>query len=167
MFWKKSKLIEQLRQPNLPYPYRTCTIYISEKFSQIIFVPLGKITLGHAELENILTDSWPCDFGRLQSNIEETLNKYQEKAEYKGIWYSYDNSKSKTQTSFETDYIHFNLETDLSRTYGEKERERIKVTARPTKLDNTYFLTGTSHLLDTKIAQIVCDIFDACVKIRS
>ena len=167
MFWKKAKEIEQSQQSSLPHPYRACTIYISEKFKQIILVPLGRIAIGHAELENIITDSWPCDFGQLQSNIEETLNRYQEKTEYKGIWPSYDNSKSKTQKSFETDYIHFNLETDLSRNYGEKEVERIKVTARPTKLDNTYCLIGTSHLLGTKIAQIVCDIFDACAKIRS
>ena len=45
--------------------------------------------------------------------------------------------------------------------------ERITVTARPTALDTNYSLVGAGHLLDTKIAQIVIDIAEACDKIRS
>jgi hypothetical protein len=46
------------------------------------------------------------------------------------------------------------------------EVERITVTASPTALDTNYALVGTGHLLDTKVAQIVIDIADACDKIR-
>ena len=84
-----------------------------------------------------------------------------------GKWPSFDCSKAKSQRSFETDYVTFRLETDLTRSYREHEVERIKVRAQPTILDNTYSLNGCGHLLDTKIAQIVLDIFEACLKIRN
>jgi hypothetical protein len=169
MFWKKEKQIQPIKPENLSRPYRFCIVYISDKYKHIIFVPQGKIIIGaYAELENIIEDVWPCDFGQLQKNIEEALNRFLESTQYiKGNWPSYKNSKAKSQKSFESDYIAVWLETDLSKPYGEKEVERIRVTAHPTLLDNTYCLTGTGHLLDTKIAQILCDIFDACLKIRS
>jgi hypothetical protein len=72
-----------------------------------------------------------------------------------------------SQKSFESEYICLRLETDLSRGYGDGEVERIKVSAIPTSLIDSYSLIGYGHLFDTNVAQIVLDIFNACVKIRS
>jgi hypothetical protein len=168
MFWKKSKLSQQSPQSNSPYSYRCCCLYISSKFNQIIFVPQGKADIGlYFELDNIVADTWPCNFERLQLNIEEALNKYQPLATYtKDNWPSYNKSNAKSQKSFELDYISIWLETDLTKGYGEKEVERIKVAAQPSSLDNTYSLVGCRHLLDTKVAQMVIDIFEGCSKIR-
>jgi hypothetical protein len=168
MFWKKSKLSHQTQQINLPNSYRCCCICISMKYNHILFVPQGKTDIGlYVELDNIVTDSWPCNFERLQLNIEDTLNKFQSSATYtKGNWPSYNKSNAKSQKSFEFDYISIWLETDLTKGYGEKEVERIKVSAQPSSLDNTYSLVGCRHLLDTKVAQMVIDIFEGCSKIR-
>jgi hypothetical protein len=122
----------------------------------------------YTELDNLIIDNWPCKFQDLEINIEEVLRRSLAKAIYaKGNWPSFERSKAKSQKSYETDYIKLRLETDLSRSYGEGEVERVKVTARPTELDNTYSLTGCGHLLNTKVAQIVIDIFEACMKIRN
>ena len=155
-------------QDKLPFPVRYCDLYISDKYKQILFVPYGKIDIGiNAEVDRVIADSWPCKFQDLQANIEEALNRYLPATTYiKGKWPSYDHSKAKTQKSFELDYLRIRLATDLSREYGEREVERIRVTAQPTPLDTTYQLVGTGHLIDTKIAQIVIDIYEACMKIR-
>jgi hypothetical protein len=169
MLWiGKTRTIND-QQINLPHPYRFCKLYISDKFKQILFTPFGKIENGmHAEVDSIIIDTWPCKFEDLQTNIEETLRRFSPKTVYvKGKWPSFDCSKAKSQRSFETDYVTFRLETDLTKNYGEHEVERIKVSAQPTILDNTYSLNGCGHLIDTKVAQIVLDIFEACLKIRS
>lgn len=171
MFWKKlpkENSIEEIER----HSYRFCYLYISEKYNQIVFVPFGKannnVAKIYAELDSIITDKWPCDFGTLQQNIEATLDKFSKLSDYKfGNWPSFNNSKAKTQQSFASDYVQFRLETDKSKPYGSHEVERIKVTASPTSLDNNYNLIGCDHLLDTKIAQIVDDIFNACLKIRN
>lgn len=169
MFWKKHKKQSSVKGEKKSYPYRFCELYVSEKHKQILFVPYGKTEYGiYAELDNLIIDSWPCKFKDLESNIRETLNRYSERANKQhGNWPSYENSKAKSQKSFESDYINLRLETDISRDYGEGEVERIKVTARPTSLDNTFELTGTGHLIETKVAQIILDIFEACMKIRN
>lgn len=168
MFWRKSKLSQQAHQIKLPYSYRCCRLYISSKYNNILFVPQGKADIGlYVELDIIVADTWPCNFERLQLNIEEALNKYQSSATYiKGNWPSFKKSNAKSQKSFEFDYISIWLETDLTKGYGEKEVERIKVLAQPSSLDNTYSLIGCTHLLDTNVAQMVIDIFEGCSKIR-
>jgi hypothetical protein len=121
----------------------------------------------YAEIDDIIVDTWPCDFGKLQANIEATLAKFAPTVIYvKGKWPSYEASKASSQRAYESDYIKFRLATDRSRSYGDGEVERITVTANPTALDTTYSLVGTGHLLNTEIAQIVVDIADACDKIR-
>jgi len=163
MFWKKKTQDKSSRQR------RFCDLYISDKYKQIIFVPYGKADSGlYAEVDNLIIDAWPCKFQDLQTNIEETLNRYLPSTVYvKSKWPSYENSKAKSQKSFESDYIRIRLETDLSRPYGDGEVERIEVSATPTPLDTTFSLVGCTHLLDTKVAQVVLDIFEACLKIQS
>lgn len=168
MFWKKDKQSNSVKQDNFSHPYRFCDIYISDKYKQILFVPYGKVDNGmYAEVDNLIIDSWPCKFQDLETNIEEVLRRFLPKTIYaKGEWPSFDKSKAKSKKSYESDYIRLRLETDTSRGYGDGEVERIKVTAQPTALDNTYSLTGCTHLLNTEIAQVVLDIFEACMKIR-
>jgi hypothetical protein len=169
MFWKKNKQPTPDNEDYFPHPYRFCNLFISDKHKQILFVPYGQVDNGmYAEIDNIIVDNWPCKFEDLETNIEVTLKRFSNKITWiKGKWPSYDTSKAKSQQSYETDYISLRLETDRSRSYGDGEVERIKVTAQPTPLDDTYCLTGTGHLLDTKIAQIVIDILEACIKIRN
>lgn len=122
----------------------------------------------YVELDNLIIDKWPCRFQDLQTNIEEALKRFSPTATYiKGKWLGFERSQAKSQRSYETDYIRIRLETDLSRSYEDGEVERIKVTAHPTALDDTYSLVGCTHLLDTKVAQIVVDIYEACMKIKS
>lgn len=169
MIWIGTTRTANANPTNLPYPYRFCKLYISDKFKQILFVPFGQLENGmHAELDNLIVDAWPCKFEDLQTNIEETLARFSSHAVYvEGKWPSFISSKAKSQRSFETDYVSFRLETDLTRNYVEGEVERIKVSAQPTKLDNTYSLNGCGHMFETKVAQIVLDIFEACLKIRN
>lgn len=169
MIWIGTTQTANDKPINLPHPYRFCKLYISDKFKQILFVPFGQMGNGmYAELDNIIVDTWPCKFEDLQTNIEETLRRFSSHAVYmEGKWPSFNSSKAKSQRSFETDYISFRLETDLTRNYGEREVERIKVSAQPTVLDNTYSLNGCGHMFETKVAQIVLDIFEACLKIRN
>ncbi|MBP6430171.1 MAG: hypothetical protein KA319_00205 [Ferruginibacter sp.] len=169
MLWYKNKQDNEIVKGNIKYPYRFCKLYISDDYNQIIFVPFGKISSGiYAEIDDLIIDSWPCDFEKLQNNIEKTLNKFAESAIHtKSKWPSYDNSKAKSQKSFEANYICIRLETDAKKEYGEFEVERITASAKPSILDTTYSLVGTNHLLETSIAQMVIDIFEACLKIRN
>lgn len=169
MFWKKESRQPSISENHFPHQYRFCDLYISDKNREILFVPYGKVNNGmHAEVDNLIVDKWPCKFQDLQTNIEEALNRYLSTTTYiKGKWPSFDRSKAKSQKAYETDYIRLRLETDLSRNYGDGEVERIKVTAQPTALDNTFSLVGCTHLLDTKVAQVVMDIYEACLKIRA
>lgn len=168
MFWKKEKQLSMSETQSLSYPYRFCDLHISEKYKQILFVPFRKVSEGiYAEVGNLIIDSWPCKFADLQVNIEEALSRFSTTAIRQEKWPSFQHSKAKSQQSFEADYIRLRLETDKSRSYKDGEVERIKVTARPTLLDNTYSLTGCAHLIDTKVAQVVIDIFEGCMKIRT
>ena len=150
-----------------PYPDRYCWLFISAKFKHILFVPLGRIDIGaHVELDNLLSDDWPCNIGKLQSNIEETLNRYLPSTVHvKGQWPSYNNSKAKSQRSFEFDYISIWVATDNSKGYRGGEAERIKISCYPTSLE-TYSLVGIRHLVDTQVAQMVIDIFEGSSKIK-
>lgn len=169
MFFIKNKEINRPKADDFPHPRRFCDLYISDKYKEILFVPWGKVDNGmYAEVDNLIIDVWPCKFQDLQQNIENVLKRYLSKTAYvKGKWPSLDNSQAKSQKSFESDYIRIRLETDTSRSYSDGEVERIKVSAQPTALDNTYSLTGCGHLLNTQVAQIVLDIFEACSKIRN
>jgi hypothetical protein len=164
--WKNTAVAE--KDNHRSYPYRYCALYISSKNRQILFVPYGKMEIGaFAEIDDVIVDTWPCDFGKLQANIEATLGKFAPVVSYvKGKWPSYEASKATSRRAYESDYIGIRLETDQSKSYGDGEVERITVSAIPTALDTSYSLVGTGHLLDTKIAQIVIDIADACEKIR-
>jgi hypothetical protein len=169
MFWKKENKQTLSKDNHFPHPFRFCNLFISEKYHEFLFVPYGKVdNWAHVEVDNLIIDTWPCKFQDLQSNIEEVLKRYLPKTEYiKGKWPSFEKSKAKSKKSFETDYIRIRLETDLSQSYGDGEVERIKVSAQPSVLDNTFSLVGSTHLLDTQVAQIVIDILEACMKLRS
>lgn len=169
MLWINSTPVKNEQPVYVPFAYRFCKLYISDRFQQIIFTPFGRLQNGlYAELDIIIVDTWPCEFEDLQSNIEETLKRFSDNAIYvEGKWPSYDCSKAKSHRSFETEYIPFRLETDLSRSYGESEVECIKVSAQPTVIDKTYALIGEGHLHETRVAQIVLDISEACFKIRN
>jgi hypothetical protein len=156
------------------HPYRHCDIYISTKYKHILFVPFGHVRHGiSAEHDNVISDTWPCDFGKLQENIEECLKRalvphveYDHFQYGRGNYPSYNHSKSKSENSFHADYVKLRVETDETRPHSKGEAERIKVTASPSPLEDTYVLTGIYHLMDTKVAQLVLDIFEACTKIR-
>jgi hypothetical protein len=62
--------------------------------------------------------------------------------------------------------INLRLETDYTRPYGDGEEERITLITKPTQLDS-YTITATKHRVDTAVAQIVLDIYEACFKIRN
>lgn len=169
MLWRKVKKTSPDNAIETTYPYRFCDLLISDKHKQILFVPYGKLESGlYAEVDNLIIDKWPCKFQDLQTNIVEALRRFSNTSNLtKGKWPSYANSKSKTQRSYEADYVRIRLETDLNRIYGNGEAERITVSAHASPLDTTFQLTGTRHLIDTSIAQIVIDIFEACEKIRN
>ena len=142
---------------------RLCYLYISARNKEILFVPYGKVNNGiSAEIDDIIVDSWPCDFKNLQENINATLNKFQNSITYEqGVWPSFRKSKAKSQSSYHHDYIAIRLSTDNSRDYGNGEVERIEISVKPSELDN-YQLKGTTHLIDTAVAQLVIDIYTAC-----
>lgn len=160
MFWKK-----EMKEITI----RSCSLNIGEKYNQILFVPYGQIANGlNVELDDIIIDNWPCDFGDLQENINKTLDKYKPKyIQSDTLWYSQLKSKAKTIKSFETDYLNIHLYTDISRKYGEGEVERISVSTQPSKLEDTYRIIGCGHLIESKVAQIVIDIYNASMKIRN
>lgn len=87
MFRKKSKENDLNKKEVDQHPYRFCHLYISETYNQILFVPFAKtnsaISTIYAELDSIIIDKWPCDFGHLEQNITATLNKFSNLTEYK------------------------------------------------------------------------------------
>lgn len=182
MFWKrKSKLPAPLefdqkenktREP-FPYSERYCWLYISSRYEEILFVPMGKIDAWKSrELDAVVAKKWPLNIGELQDTIQETLDKWIDSVPdvnpSNDNWHSYNSSKAQTQKSFQVDYVQIRLTTDMERDYGPSELERIIVNASPQNWEtDNYQLIGKSHLLETKVAQIVLDIFSACEKIRA
>lgn len=182
MFWKnKSKLPEPLKFGNekdkkrapFPYPERYCWLYISSKYNEILFVPMGKIDPWRScELDSVVAKEWPMNIGDLQETIQETLDKWEDQMPdikpSNENWHSYNTSKAKTQRSFSVDYVQMSLTTDLESEYGQGEVERIVIKASPKNWSNdNYTLVGKKHLVETNVAQVVIDIVNACEKIRA
>lgn len=182
MFWRnKSKISEpidfksdnKVKREALPFPQRRCWLYISSKYKEVIFVPMGKTNTGMSyELNSVVVKEWPLNIGELQQTIHETLDKWTksivEITPSKNNWHSFNASKAKTQQSFQIDYVQMSLTTDIEKGYEQCEVERIIVTASPKdwQKDN-YKLINIAHLTETLVAQIVLDIFNACEKIRT
>lgn len=181
MFWKnKNKTPESLNFRNkkenkrdpFPYPERHCWLYMSSKYNEILFVPMGKIDPWRScELDSVIIKEWPINIGELQDTIRETLDKWTDPVSNVKLsndnWHSFNASKAKTQKSFQVDYIQMSLTTDMEREYGQGEVERILVKASPKNwTDDNYKLVGKNHLMETQVAQVVIDIFNACEKIR-
>lgn len=60
------------------------------------------------------------------------------------------------------------LATDMDREYEQGEVDKIIVKATPVDwTEDTYKLIGENHLVETKFAQVVVDIYNACEKIRT
>lgn len=182
MFWKnKNKISEPLKfeanvegnREAFPYLERHCWLYISSKYNEILFVPMGKIDPWKSrELDSIVVKKWPLNIGGLQEAIQETLDKWTDPVEdikpSNNNWHSFNKSKAKTQRSFHVDYVQMSLTTDMEREYGQGEVERIVIKASPKNwLEDNYKLIGWNHLLHTQVAQVVIDIFNACEKIRT
>lgn len=124
------------------------------------------------ELEEVIAEKWPINIEKLQDLIDRTLDNWKSSVNdiksSKENWHSYNTSKAKSQRSFKVDYVPINLRTNVDRQYGEKEAERIIVESSPKNwIEDNYKITGEEHLLDTQIAQLVLDVFNACEKIRT
>jgi hypothetical protein len=180
MFWKnnKSKPLEfgseeKKKRESFPYPERQCWLYISSKYKEILFVPMGKVDAWKtSELDSIIIKEWPLNIGDLQEAIQLTFDRWLESVPDTNPsnenWHSFNKSKAKTQRSFRVDYVQMSLTTDLEREYGEGEVERILVEAYPKNwFEDNYKLVGKNHLMETQVAQVVIDIFKACEKIRT
>lgn len=182
MFWKKKiKVSEPLYfeaakneyREAFPYPERHCWLYISDKYKEVLFVPMGKIDQWKSkELDSIIVGEWPMSIGDLQKNIIQTLDKWQDPVENVEPsienWHSFNISKARSQKSFKVDYVQISLTTDMEREYGQSEVERIVVKASPFDwTEDRYNLIGKSHLLETQVSQVVIDIYKACDKIRT
>jgi len=182
MFWKnKNKIPEPLefeanvekKREAFPFQERHCWLYISSKYGEILFVPMGKIDPWRSsELDSIVVKEWPLNIGELQYLIQEALDKWTDPVPdikpSNDNWHSFNASKAKTQKSFQVDYVQMSLTTDLESEYGQGEVERIIVKASPKNwTDDNYKLVGKNHLLETQVAQVVIDIFNACEKIRT
>ena len=123
------------------------------------------------ELDTIVVKEWPLNIGELQDTIQETLDKWIDPVDdikpSNDNWHSFNKSKAKTQNSFNVDYVQMCLTTDMGREYGQREVERIIIEASPKKWhEDNYKLIGRNHLMDTQVAQVVIDIYNACEKIR-
>src|SRR5688500_18101044 len=94
--------------------HRMCYLYICARYKEILFVPFGTVNSGvSAEMDDIIVDSWPCNFGKLQENINTTLDKFKSSITYdSNIWPSFRRSKAKSKTSYQNDYIAIRLATD-------------------------------------------------------
>jgi hypothetical protein len=181
MFWKKKneipeplhfELNKEGKRGRFPFPERHCWLYISYKYTEILFVPMGKIdSWKSCELDSVVVKEWPMNIGELQHSIQETLDKWKDSVTdvnpSNDNWHSFKASKAKTQKSFQVDYVQVSLTTDMEREYAQDEVERILVKASPKNWQNdSYKLVGKNHLLETQVAQVVMDIFNACEKIR-
>jgi hypothetical protein len=181
MFWKnRNKIPEPLelevdkgeKREAFPFPERHCWLYISSKYKEILFVPMGKIDPWRSsELDSVVVKEWPMNIGELQDAIQETLDKWidpiDENKPSNDNWHSFNKSKAKTQRSFKVDYVQMSLTTDLEREYKQGEVERIIVKASPIDWNgDNYKLVGKNHLVETQVAQVVLDIFSACERIR-
>ena len=179
MFWKKNKKENLTSEQgdidgnNPPYSERWCWVYLSEKYNEILFIPIGNISEWEfRELDKVIVKEWPLNIGELQECVNTTLNNFEPKVDKidnnNDNWFSFNNSKAKTQKSFNTDYITFQLKTDFSRDYQDGEVERFTVKSTPKDWDNArHYIIGTAHLMDTDIAQLILDINKDCQKIRN
>lgn len=177
MLWKKKKIeTPEINSENThptKYPFRYCNIYISNRYNEILFVPIGKVDdWMYQELNSVIVKDWPLNIDELQNCIVETLNKWKESTERlkpdNNRWYSFNSSKSKSQHSFKVDYVQISITTDMENEYGPEEVERIIIKASPKDWQkDSYKLIGREHLLETKVAQVLIDIFKACVDIRT
>ncbi len=164
---------EMRNKEAFPFPERQCWLYISSKYKEVLFVPMGKIDKWKSrELNSVVSKQWPVNIGDLQDLIQETLDKWTDPVEdtepSNDNWYSYNASKAKTRKSFEVEYVQMRLTTDMEREYGHGEVERIIIKASPKNwLDDNYKLVGKNHLMETQVAQVVIDVFSACEKIRT
>lgn len=155
-----------------PYPELLARIYISEKFKEILFVPMGCIedSFGSLFMEtfDIISDTWPCDFGELQNNIEILLSSYKTSMpRHDTMWPAHQASRSKTRKAFSEHYILFHLRSDDKRLYYPGEGERIFVRTQASPLETTYYMVALESREGPKLAQAIVDMFDACMKIRS
>jgi hypothetical protein len=176
MFWNKISdffgLGNKTKAETHPYAGRHCWLYISSRYKEILFVPMGKVDPWMSrELDAVIVKPWPISIGELQDTIQATLDNCKSPVEKlepsKDRWFSLKASKAKTQQSLKVDYVLMRLFTDLERPYAKGEVERIKVSAAPFGQSGTYRLTGETHLSETRLAQIVLDIFSACETIRT
>ncbi len=179
MFWKKNKKedstseLKENNENSSTYSERSCWIYLSEKYNEILFVPIGNISEWRfRELDKVIVREWPLKIGELQDCVNLTLDNFEqivsEIENNNENWFSFKNSKAKTQKSFNSDYIVFQLKTDFSREYADGEVERFNVKSSPRKWEkDRHYIMGTAHLTDTDIAQLILDINKDCQKIRN
>ncbi|MBK8343054.1 MAG: hypothetical protein IPL12_06820 [Bacteroidetes bacterium] len=114
MFWNKKNIkpIGESVETNgsgkvehFPFIERRCWLFISSKFKEILFVPVGETDkFSFIELNSIIIKPWPLNIEELQDCIQLTLDKFGQKIEDQPPtnenWYSLKNSKAKTQQSF-------------------------------------------------------------------
>jgi hypothetical protein len=155
-----------------PYPELRARIYISEKYNQVLFVPMGciKDSFGSLFMEtfDIKSDNWPCDFGDLEKNIEVLLRSYKSEIEkHDTLWPAQKASRAKTKKTFNESYILLTLNSDNHRLYEPGEGERIFVKTQASPLETTYYLVALESRKGSDLAQAIVDMFSACMKIRS
>tara|TARA_R100000935_G_scaffold3803_1_gene9470 strand:- start:1398 stop:1949 length:552 start_codon:yes stop_codon:yes gene_type:complete len=179
MFWNQKKKenptseLNEKSEQKTPYSEKSCWIYLSEKYKEILFVPIGIMTeWTFRELDNVIVKEWPLKIGELQKCVNITLDNFKQNVteieNNNDNWFSFKNSKAKSQRSFNEDYIQFQLKTDFSREYADGEVERFNVKSSPRPWDkDRHYIIGTAHLVDTDIAQLILDINKDCQKIRN
>jgi hypothetical protein len=165
-------IFSKKRHKTSPYLKRQCFVFISEKFSQIIFVPIGVLDKWRTcEIDSVISEDWPLQSEKIQENIIKTLNLFEENVrEYdEGLdkWYSLKKSKTDGIRSFQKNYRTFHLETDTERKYEEGEKERIII---KTSVDEwgteKYQLVGKGHLIGNDISNLIIEMQSACEKIK-
>ena len=63
------------------YPERSCWIYLSEKYNEILFVPIGIITeWTFRELDKVIVREWPLKISELQKCVNLTLDNFEKKS---------------------------------------------------------------------------------------
>ncbi len=178
MFWNKKNKenstseLNEKKDKKTTYSERSCWIYLSEKYNEILFVPIGNTSeWTFRELDKVIIKEWPLKIGELQKCVNITLDNFEQNAieieNNNDNWFSFKNSKAKTQKSFNSDYIVFQLKTDFTREYADGEVERFNVKSSPREWEkDRHYIIGTAHLIDTDIAQLILDINNDCEKIR-